>query len=326
MHPALAESFELRVPPEAALARVKARLCATNALVGPVTFREHPRPDRFYLDCWYAAQGVRTPCSVLVTVRPDHDGCVLTLAPVEAARPSDARRALFMLWLWLLLVPIVWAKSAFLWALLGPAMVGVFARTEARPWQDEHQREIAAALSQVVADLRRGSYRTLAPGEPGTSSGSASAAELTLSPRAAVAHAAAHVGGDRIVYHPHPELGCFVVERRRAPGERGGSTLVEVRAHGDDFGCRLELRPREPNSWVPAGAVALVVLGVASLAWQAIALHLFVPLTLLIQFALKRHRRRLQPRIDDDRLEIEAAVRRTFAPVRRIALEAAKDG
>src|SRR5690606_16031604 len=135
------------------------------------------------------------------------------------------------------------------------------------------------------------------------------------SPRAAVAHAAAHVGGDRIVYHPHPELGCFVVERRRGPGERGGSTLVEVRAHGDDFGCRLELRPREPNSWVPAGAVALVVLGVASLAWQAIALHLFVPLTLMIQFALKRHRRRLQPRIDDDRLEIEAAVRRTFAPV-----------
>lgn len=327
MHPALAESFELSVPPAAAIARVKARLCATNAAVGPVTFRAHPQPDRFYLDCWYAVQGVRAPCSVLVTVRPERDGCVLAFAAVETPHPSDAKRARSMLWLWLVLLPTAWFESGVVWAVLGAGMVGGFARVEARAWPDEHLREIAAALSQAIADVRRGGYRVAAPGVPQLAGGVTSAADLKLTPREAVAHAAAHVGdGERVLFRPHFELGCFRVVRRRRPGERGGPTLVEVRAHGDDFGCRLELRPRAPNLWAGAGCFALVVLTLASEWWTPIVFHLFVPLTLLVHFALKKHRQRLQPQVDRDCLEIEAAVRRAFAPVRRAALPAATDG
>jgi hypothetical protein len=321
MHPALAESFELSVPPEAAIARVKARLCATDAAVGPVTFRAHPRPDRFYLDCWYAVQGVRAPCSVLVTVRPDRDGCVLTLAPVEASPQSDARRALLSLALWLALLPWGGLELGLVWAALGPALVLVLSRAEARGWLGEHQREIVAALSRAVGEVRRGGYRALAP------SASRAATDLTLTPREAVSHAASHVGDDeRIVFRPHFELGCFRVERRRRPGERGGSTLVEVRAHGDDFGSHLELRPRAPNLWARAGGATFVALGLASLVWGAAVFQLFVPLMLAVFFALKQRQRRLQPQVDRDCLEIEAEVRRAFAPVRRASLEAKKDG
>ncbi|WP_434415950.1 hypothetical protein [Nannocystis pusilla] len=311
-------SFELGVPPEAAIARVKARLCGTNGKPGSVTFREHAQANRFYLDRWYAAQGVRASCSILVTVRPERDGCVLALAAAHALRPSDAKRATFMLWLWLFLLPNVLFTGGLAWLLLGPGLVGVFARTQARVWPDEHHREIVAALSQAVADVRRGGYRALAPSEPQAEKGRAPAGDLVLSPLDAVAHAAAHVGdGDRIVYQPHFEPGCFQVERRRRPGDPLGSTLVEVRAHGDASGCHLELRPHEPNLWVGASWVALGVLSLVSLFCSPIVLHVFVPLTVVVHFALKRRRLHLQPRTDLDCSEIESAVNRAFASVRR---------
>jgi hypothetical protein len=328
MLPAPAESFELRVPPEAAIARVRARLGPTDTYARAVTFREHRRPDRFYLDCWREADGVQSWCRALVTVQPAPEGCVLTLAAIETPREREDQQARAMLLLWLALLPLVWATGAVWWMVL-PVLHGAFRRASGRVSRDEYQREIVAALGEAVAQVRRGGYRTLAPEEPRVEEQPVSRIEVALPPEAAVTHAVARLAGKGpIFYREGAEPDRFLVERRRRPGEPGRSTFVEVTAQAEGAGCRLELRPYAPSLLVSSSRATLVGLYLGCLFLGPYAAIAGTPVAVAVYFARKRRRQRLQewPGVAADRAEIEEAVRRAFASVGRASLPAAKDG
>ncbi|WP_272010724.1 hypothetical protein [Nannocystis radixulma] len=330
----LVASFELTIPPHVAVDRVASHFQSGGS--GEWSFSVGPRPGQFHLERSYYDSDRLVVRKVLAHVRSEGEGCSLTLAADHGPEPDGTRLlaglsvagGLFAVMLSLLGVapaPI----TGLMWIVFGPGLLGGFSSAEesaaAAPRADDRERELVAVLGRLFADVRRsGGYRALAPAEPEaelvSSNPAVRSTALVLSPGDAVAHAAARLRDDRsgaIVVHPRFDPCCFLVERRRLPGERGGSSWIEVVAHGEEAGCRVELHPHRPETWVRSSVALLAFLGLLSLIWGPALLHLFPVLALCVLYWQAEERERWLQLVERDRAELEAAVMQAFASARR---------
>lgn len=326
---ALVGSLELVIGQGAAIARAKERFAARAEAGEAVGFSEHEvLNDRFYVerrrDGW-------TEYRLLVVVRAAGDGSVVTIAPAELAVAGEG-----VLFTCLIMGLILSGSTALVgwfavtWGL--PICLGILAlgaRRRTLPMQESpHHRALVRAVHEMFEDVRRGGYRSLpAAREPELASGSMAPApqpslHVALPPSAAVALAAEQLGsetGSAIVFHEHFDPCCFRVERRRGRGERGGSTRIIVIAHREGSGARIE-RTAPDDPFVRHTVLAsLALLGLLLLSLGTSALHLAAPAALAASWPLRRRQQAGHKRRERDLAEIEAALARTFAGVRRDA-------